>query len=408
MDVALLHYTAPPVVGGVERVLGEHARLMADAGHKVRVIAGRGQAFDPRIEFFELPIVDSRNPGVLQVKSALDGGSIPAAFEALVDRIYDGLRDFLVGADVLVAHNVCSLNKNLALTAAVRRMAETAWSPRPVLWHHDLAWTTSRYARELHDGYPWSLLRTDLPGATHVTVSEWRRNELAALLGITAAAIRVVPNGLAPSTMLKLEPKSRQLADRFELLEADPLILTPVRVTRRKNIELAIRTLGGLRERFPAARLVVTGPLGAHNPANQEYLDQLIQLRSELALQGAVHLLAETEPDPIPGAVVADLYSLSDALLLPSSEEGFGIPVLEAGLARIPVFCTDIAALREIGGAEAHYFACDAPAADVAKAIATVLESSPLYSARKRVLKHYTWEHVYSEHIAPLLESLGP
>ena len=28
--VALLHYSAPPIVGGVESVLGHHARLMAD------------------------------------------------------------------------------------------------------------------------------------------------------------------------------------------------------------------------------------------------------------------------------------------------------------------------------------------------------------------------------------------
>ena len=40
--VALLHYTAPPVVGGVEQVLGQHARLLAEAGHAVRVVAGRG------------------------------------------------------------------------------------------------------------------------------------------------------------------------------------------------------------------------------------------------------------------------------------------------------------------------------------------------------------------------------
>jgi mannosylglucosylglycerate synthase len=35
MNVALLHYSAPPVVGGVESVLDHHARLMADDGHQV-------------------------------------------------------------------------------------------------------------------------------------------------------------------------------------------------------------------------------------------------------------------------------------------------------------------------------------------------------------------------------------
>ena len=46
--VALLHYAAPPVIGGVESVVGQHARLMADAGHQVCIVAGRGERTDPR------------------------------------------------------------------------------------------------------------------------------------------------------------------------------------------------------------------------------------------------------------------------------------------------------------------------------------------------------------------------
>jgi hypothetical protein len=49
MKIALLHYSAPPIVGGVESVLGQHARLMADAGHAVRVVAARGGLPDPRL-----------------------------------------------------------------------------------------------------------------------------------------------------------------------------------------------------------------------------------------------------------------------------------------------------------------------------------------------------------------------
>jgi hypothetical protein len=32
MKIALLHYSSPPIVGGVESVLAHHARLMANAG----------------------------------------------------------------------------------------------------------------------------------------------------------------------------------------------------------------------------------------------------------------------------------------------------------------------------------------------------------------------------------------
>ena len=73
--------------------------------------------------------------------------------------------------DILIAHNVCSLNKNLALTAALYQLHTSKKLPRLILWHHDLAWTTPRYQSELHDGYPWDLLRQDWGDITHVVVS---------------------------------------------------------------------------------------------------------------------------------------------------------------------------------------------------------------------------------------------
>ena len=71
-SVALIHYAAPPVIGGVERVLARHAVLMADAGHEVRVIAGRGRAPDPRVRFVRLPLLDPRHPVIERLQRALD------------------------------------------------------------------------------------------------------------------------------------------------------------------------------------------------------------------------------------------------------------------------------------------------------------------------------------------------
>lgn len=40
--VAILHYAAPPIVGSVESTIYHHARVLAQAGYDVGVIAGRG------------------------------------------------------------------------------------------------------------------------------------------------------------------------------------------------------------------------------------------------------------------------------------------------------------------------------------------------------------------------------
>ncbi|MFN8477283.1 MAG: glycosyltransferase [Kouleothrix sp.] len=52
-------------------------------------------------------------------------------------------------------------------------------------------------------------------------------------------------------------------------------------------------------------------------------------------------------PRPVSDAMLADLFRLADALLFPSAYEGFGIPIIEAELAGIPIFCSDIAPFRE-------------------------------------------------------------
>ena len=45
-----------------------------------------------------------------------------------------------------------------------------------------------------------------------------------------------------------------------------------------------------------------------------------------------------------------DLYLLSDCLFFPSRHEGFGLPVLEAAMHRMPVWCQDIPAYRALEG----------------------------------------------------------
>ena len=402
--IALLHYSAPPVVGGVESVLGHHARLIADAGHEVQIVAGRGEQTDPRIPFIHLPMADSRHPDVLAIKAELDAGHIPPTFAKLADSLTASFNEALVDVDVLLAHNVCSLNKNLALTAAVRNLANYSHL-RIIAWHHDLAWTTPRYRAELHDGYPWDLLRQAWPGVKQVTISEMRRQELAELFQIDKDDITVIPNGIDVAKFHKLEKQTREYVKQLDLLHATPLLLLPVRITPRKNIELALHVCANLKQTFPDTKLVVTGPLGPHNPANVEYFDRLVALRKELGLVNVVCFLAELTAEYIPDDMVSDFYHLADALFLPSREEGFGIPILEAGLAGLPVFCSDIPPLQSLGGAHATYFSPDAKPHEVANTIADQLSSNPVFRLRGEVRKQYTWENIYAQNIAPLLSS---
>jgi glycosyltransferase involved in cell wall biosynthesis len=329
------------------------------------------------------------------------------SFENLRERIREELCSQLQGFDVLIAHNVASLHKNLALTAALYECSGQPGFPRLILWHHDLAWTTPRYRSEMHDGYPWQLLRQPWPGATQVVISELRHHELAHLFDLPESQILVVPNGVDLNSFFKLSERTIELVEELNLLDANPLFLLPVRLTPRKNIELALQIIKALRNEYPQAMLLVTGPEGPHNPANRAYRQKLLQLRDDLHLQGAAHFLAEVTPEFLPDEVIADFYRLADALLFPSREEGFGIPLIEAGFSGIPVFCADIPVLRELGGTDLSYFDPDGDPSLIAEQISTRLQSETTLRWSRRAKHGYTWRSIDREYIQPLITGEG-
>jgi len=410
-SIAILHYSAPPIVGGVEHTIYHHARLLAGAGYQVQVIAGRGEAFHPQVAFHVLPEVDSRHPEVLLVKEELDRGQVTPQFHRLRDRLVDLLRPHLASADVLIAHNVFTLHKNLPLTAALHHLLieEPPPHPRTLAWHHDLAWQSRQYKDEMHTGYPWDLLRQPWPGIIQVTVSEPRQKELAALYGIPPETVKVVPPGVDIPSFLRWTETTKRIVETYQLLDADIVLLLPARITRRKNIQLAVRTLAALRAQTGLdARLVVTGPPGPHNPANIAYLAELQALRHDLGLAEAAHFVYELGKEDQPlvpdEATMAVLYLLADALFFPSLGEGFGIPLLEAGLLRLPIFCSHIPPLQATGGEEVYYFTPHAEPADVAALIADKLLTSPAFRLRRRIVQQYRWESIVHDRVIPLIK----
>ncbi len=406
MKIALLHYSAPPIVGGVESIIAHHARLMQAGGHQVTIIAGRGNVFDERIPMQILPMIDSRNSIIMDVKSYLDAGKCPPEFDSVRNRIRTSLASILTGCDLLIAHNVASLHKNLPLTAALNELNLSAGFPKMILWHHDLAWTSARYAQELHAGYPWDLLRIPWDGVKQVVVSRARRQELGNLQQIPEESITVIPNGVDISMFYKLDSQTNLLLKKFSLLQSDLFFLLPVRLTPRKNIELALQIMVEIRREFPEAHLLVTGPEGAHNPLNAAYKDKLILMRDDLDLRGSVHFLAEEISGFIPDSVIADFYRLADALLLPSQEEGFGLPVIEAGFSSLPVFCADIEVFHELCGQDATYFPLDEQPAKIARYIIDRLNQDATSRWARRAKRQFAWEIIYRSYIEPLIQEV--
>ncbi|HEX9636572.1 MAG TPA: glycosyltransferase family 1 protein [Acidobacteriota bacterium] len=143
--------------------------------------------------------------------------------------------------------------------------------------------------------------------------------------------IRVIPHGVDPA--LLEPPTAAELAAyrgaRPELPER--FILFVGTLEPRKNVALLLRAYAGLRRRHPAIGLVLAGAAG-WGP------------RPELPA-GCVGLGYVA-----PGQLRL-LYHAALALALPSLDEGFGLPALEAMACGCPVVVSSAGALPEVVGA---------------------------------------------------------
>ena len=126
----------------------------------------------------------------------------------------------------------------------------------------------------------------------------------------------------------------------------DPYFVCVGTIEPRKNHLLLLHLWRDFAAKWgPAApRLMLVGRRGWENENVVDLLERCTLLRGLVTEAGAV-------PDP----EVARLLAGSRALLFPSFAEGYGLPLAEALAAGAPAICSDLPALREVGGEVPEY-----------------------------------------------------
>jgi glycosyltransferase involved in cell wall biosynthesis len=409
-NIAMVHYSAPPIVGGVEAVMQAHAGKFISANIPLTIFAGRGSVKDlpDGIDLRIIPEMDSRHPQISDINAPLVGGTVPALFEPMVEQLVDRLSVELEPFTHVIVHNIFTKHFNLALTVALHRLLDRGISSRWFAWCHDFTWTSPNSRSQVHPGYPWDVLRTYRDDLTYIVVSQYRQKELTALLNCPTEKVHVVPNGVEPKMLLGLSLEGYALIERLGLFDSDLVLLMPVRITQAKNIEFAMQVVAGLKKEELSVRLVITGPPDPHDQASMAYFQKLKTLANELGVANQVCFIFESgEVDSVPHfideRVVGDLYRVSDIMFMPSHREGFGMPILEAGLVGIPVLSSNVPAAEEVGQMDVLRFGDDDSPSHVAGLILELAKTSPVYQLRRRVRQRYTWDSVFNRLILPLL-----
>lgn len=169
-----------------------------------------------------------------------------------------------------------------------------------------------------------------------IAVSQATRADLGRYFGVPEDRVTVVPHGVEEAFFR---------AGRDRAPDAgSPYLLSVSTLHPHKNIERLVRVFARFRAAQPRYRLVLAGMHGFQTQAVRAEIDRL-------------DLAAHVEmPGWLPREDLIGLYRRAWAFVYPSTFEGFGMPVLEALAAGLPVACSRIPPLEETAGGAALLF----------------------------------------------------
>ena len=381
--VALLTYSVKPR-GGVVHTLAL-AEALHDGGYPVRVFA----LGDPAAGFYR------------PVRAPVTIFPAPPALPTLEERVFasvSALADALAGppaARYPILHAQDCISARAACRVRDRRRDGDpggSGGSGPVVIrtvHHVDDFTSPSLIECQHQ----AIIEPD----SVLVVSEHWRRLLRDQYGVAAG---VVHNGVDAARYQAADAGLAARLRRRAGAAARPLILSVGGIEPRKGSDTLMRALAALRDSGHDPVLAIVG--GHSFQDYRAYVERVLAMLPGLGLRLGTDVvrLGTVPDDELPG-----WYAAADVLAFPSTKEGWGLAVLEAMSAGLPVVASDLPVFLEYlrPGTDAVIV----PAGDAAalsKALADVLDNPPL-AARLRaaglaVAGRFSWQQSAREHQA--------
>lgn len=255
-------------------------------------------------------------------------------------------------------------------------------------------WTTIKLAALRR----W-LLRRSGAWADHViTISEYSKQAIVEHFGIAPERISVVPLGVHARFFETIDEAARdEVLKRLDLRAR--FFLCVGTLQPRKNLERVLdahaKLPAGLRRDRP---LVIVGRAGWG-------CEQLIPRLRAMEAEGNVRWLQY-----LPDLDVRALMQSASALVFASLSEGFGLPVVEAFAAGLPVVASNMTSVPEVaGGAAVLVDPCNA--GEIADAMRLVIERPGMSDALRKAgfarARELTWQACADRTLAVYRSVLG-
>lgn len=181
--------------------------------------------------------------------------------------------------------------------------------------------------QSLQENKPLQKLKTKVyQNADHCIAASLAISKYFEKMDIEPAKISIIPNGINLNNFLNINKGKKRKELGFR--EEDFVVVVVARLEKVKGIEYLIKAMKNFQ-------LLIIG-----DGSERANLENLV---SELGFEDRVIFLGALLNEQLP-----EYLSVGDCFCLPSLEEGFGIVVLEAMAAGLPVVATKVGGLRDL------------------------------------------------------------
>jgi len=407
--IAILHFAYPPNIGGVESMIQEHAQMLTYLNYDVTLVTGSGEETNPKIKLVvipELQSVVSFNP-FLQEK-ILDKGIIDDDFYKLSTQIEQKLEIALEKVDIIVVHNMITIVRNLPFVFAFKNYVKKYPKKKYFGWIHDHSYINEFKIKDLdkivNSKLERELLTTPIKNLTYILISESFREPFNQLMGFKDGESVVIPNGIDIKKFLEIDDLIWEIMQKYDFVKKFPIILSPVNILERKNIDYCLDIIFHLKKSYPNVNYIITGKPSQHR-STVEYYDSLKKKIIDLGLQNNVTFFNDFLNRALVRTEVHDLYQISDLVFFFSKSENFGLPLLEASLTKTPIFVSDLKVFREVGGDFVQYIDYRTTSPEkTASFVLDFLKNSRRVNMNYRSRSIYDLKTILKEKFIPLIE----
>ncbi|MFE9655684.1 glycosyltransferase family 4 protein [Micromonospora sp. NPDC006431] len=327
LRVLMLSWEYPPVlVGGLGRHVHALSVALAAAGHEVTVVTRHAEGA-PLEEYAD---------GVRILRAAEDPVRFPLATDSLLAwtmafnhtltraalrAAATGGYDVIHAHDWLVAHTAVTLAEHLDLPLVTTIHATEAGRHQ--------GWLPEEMNRTIHGVEHWLAAES----GRVIACSGYMRDQVTRLFDVPIGSIDVVPNGVDDRAW-RARPRAVASA-RARFAGTGPLVGYAGRLVYEKGVQHLVHAVPYLRDRHPGLRVVIAGD----GPYREDLVDQARQLH----LGETVRFAGFMDTTQLPAVLAA-----TDATVVPSLYEPFGMVALEAAAAGAPLAVARTGGLAEI------------------------------------------------------------